>query len=508
MKFLKLFFSRAIPIMTAIVLQVLLIMAVNLYLKEHETFINTIFSIVAVLVFFALVTKDQPATYKLPWVIIILVFPFFGVMMYLLFGDSRLSRKYGKQFRANLHERKNQLEQSQKSLEKLKQQSISGYGQAEYIQKSAMLTIHESTNTEYLNSGEKFFLKLIEELKKAKKYIFMEYFIVEKGIMWDEIYSILKQKVKEGVEVYFLYDDVGCITRLKSRFYKKMRKDGIKCIVFNPFKPIVSIIHNNRDHRKITVVDGEKGFVGGANIADEYINIKQPFGVWKDSAIFLEGQGVDNLVKLFISMYNPFSKQKLDVKNFIVEHKVDYENGFVLPFGTGPKYLYGEYVGENIYANIINQAKKYVYITSPYLVIDTPLLNALKVAATRGVDVRIILPHIPDKKLMHILAKSNYPFLIKAGVKIYEFVPGFIHSKTFVCDDEIAVVGTINLDYRSLIHHFECGVWMYNTKSVKELYDDYNILLTKSMLISKENTKLKWHQNLVKKIMSIFTPLF
>ena len=337
----------------------------------------------------------------------------------------------------------------------------------------------------------------------------MEYFIIEEGKMWNSIYEILKEKIKNNVKVYIIYDDFGCMKTLAEDYYEKLNEEGISCVPANKFRPVLSRIHNNRDHRKITVIDGKIGFTGGINLSDEYINEKVKFGHWKDTAIKLEGEAVNNLTALFLEMWNSQNQEQLDEKKFL-NQKVEEikEVGVVAPYGDGPEYIYKDNIGKYVYINMLNAAKKYVYITTPYLLCDYEILNALCICAKKGVDVRIITPHIPDKKTIFIMTQSNYRNLIQNGVKIYEYTPGFIHAKQFICDDIFATCGTINLDYRSLVHHFECGVWMYNVQCIEKMKNDFLETQIISEEITEEKSKLKGIKKLLPEIMKVFFPLF
>ena len=337
----------------------------------------------------------------------------------------------------------------------------------------------------------------------------MEYFIIDEGVMWNSILEILEEKAKEGVDVRVIYDDMGCIRTLPKKYYKILESKGIKAIAFNKFVPLLSVVMNNRDHRKITVIDGEVGFIGGINLADEYINEKVRFGHWKDASMVMEGQAVWNLTVMFLQLWN-FNKEKAeDYEKFraIKSYETNIESdGYVQPYGDSP--LDGETVGEYVYLNIINKARDYVYINTPYLIIDNELVTALTLAAKSGVDVRIVTPHIEDKWYVHMVTRAYYTQLIECGVKIYEYVPGFIHSKTFVCDDEIGVVGTINMDYRSLYLHFECGVWLYKTKSVFEIKEDFLKTLEVCENITLDQCKnIKWSNRVLRAILRVFAPL-
>ncbi|HAX72148.1 MAG TPA: cardiolipin synthase, partial [Firmicutes bacterium] len=369
--------------------------------------------------------------------------------------------------------------------------------------------LQTNTITEYVTPGEIKFQRLKEELLKAKHFIFMEYFIIEEGSMWDPILEILAQKAKEGVDVRLMYDDVGCLSKIPYKYDEKIRKLGIKCAVFNPIGTFFNIRYNNRDHRKITIIDGHTAFTGGINLADEYINVNQHLGHWKDAALYLKGEGVWNLTLMFLQNWNYTTNTTDDYDLFKpkVHHLEPFESdGYVLPYGDSP--LDDEIVGELAYLNMINRAKDYIYINTPYLIVDNELVTALCLAAKSGVDVKIVTPHIPDKWYVHIVTRGYYKELIKAGVKIYEYTPGFMHSKTFVSDDELGIVGTINLDYRSLYLHFECAVWLYKTKSVSQIKEDFVKTLKVCQEITLEECdNVTVYAKVIRAILMIFAPI-
>ncbi len=357
--------------------------------------------------------------------------------------------------------------------------------------------------------GQAYFEALLEELEKAEKFIFMEYFIIEEGQMWNSILEILKRKAKQGVEVRIIYDDFGCMMTLPKNYNKKLEEYGIKCSIFNPANPIFTVIYNNRTHRKITVIDGKVAFTGGLNLADEYINKVEKFGYWKDTGILIKGEGVWSFTTMFLNIWNFLIKSDEDYSLYKCNEFKEYENlsdGYVIPFSDSP--LDKEIVSSNVYIALINNATKYVYITTPYLIIDHEMTSALCYAAKRGIDVRIITPHIPDKKVVFEVTRSNYPILIEAGVKIYEYLPGFMHAKSFVVDDLYSVIGTINLDYRSLFLHFECGIWIYNSKTIFDIKKDFLSTIEECKLITlEEATNISGLKELLRAILKVFAPL-
>ena len=427
----------------------------------------------------------------------------------MIYGGDKLSKRENKKMKNQNTKMKSSLVQDFNVLDRLGKESEYAKNQAQYILEYANCPIYENTYNEYLSPGEVKFEKLIEELQKAKHFIFLEYFIIEEGIVWDKILQILKEKVKEGVDVRVIYDDVGCVMKLPYRYEQKLESYGIKCKVFSPFIPLFTNKINNRDHRKIAVIDGNVGFMGGINLADEYINAYEKYGHWKDAAILLKGEAVFNLTVIFLTMWDFITNSEEDYLKFKPENFSNEKylsKGYVQPFDDSP--WVDEPIGETVYLNLINKAKRYIYINTPYLIIDNEMATALKIAAKSGVDVRIVTPHVPDKKFVHYVTKSYYHSFIKDNIKIYEYTPGFMHSKTFVVDDEYAVVGSINLDFRSLYLHFECGAWLYKTDSVLKLRNDFLRTLEVCQQISLQDCEnVKWYVKFSGLILRMFSPL-
>ena len=468
--------------------------------------ICTSLSIVALL--YILNSKSDPA-YKIAWVIPILLFPIFGGLFYLMFGRNKLSKRKKRDMIA-VDEKMNQsLVQNEMIIEQLEAQNQRAANLSRYIEKYSFCPVYQNTHTEYLPLGEIMYERLIEELKKAEKFIFLEYFIIDEGVMWDSILNILEEKVKQGVDVRVLYDDVGSLFKLPYGYEKKLQAKGIKCSIFNRLIPILSIHMNNRDHRKIAVIDGKTAFTGGINLADEYINAYDRFGHWKDSAILIQGESVWSFTVMFLSLWSYETETNEDYSQFhLTMDKAEPQptDGFVQPFCDSP--LDEEPMGESVYLNLIAQAERYIYINTPYLILNNVMLSALSSAAKRSVDVRIVTPHRGDRWFVHSMTRSNYKMLVESGVKIYEYSPGFIHAKSILVDDVHAVVGTINMDYRSLYLHFECGVYMYNTQSVKQLKDDFIDTLAKCQVITLADClAVKWYRKLGRTILRIFAPL-
>lgn len=469
-KLLKKVFSRTVVTALLIVIQVAWLAALLLQLGNSLPAIQTVLRILSIVAILFVIKSDMNPSYKIGWILLIAVLPILGGLMYVIFGNKRPTKNMREMLRAQL----------EKSAEYLgTQESITGEldgaaaGLFKYLEGSAGYPTAKNTTVRYYRVGEEMYADLLPELEKAEKFIFLEYFIIRPGEMWDGVLEILKRKAAAGVDVRIIYDDMGCIDILPANYNATLEGWGIRTMAFNRFVPAVSLVMNNRDHRKITVIDGKVGFTGGINISDEYINVKERFGHWKDTGLMLKGPGVFNLTLMFLEMWNAFNKDGDRYAEFIpdsFEGCGSADDGYVLSFSDSP--LDNESVGESVYTDMLYQAKDYIYITTPYLAIDSELQTALCMAAKRGVDVRMITPGIPDKKLVYRLTRSYYPTLLRAGVKIYEYTPGFIHAKSFVCDDKLCVVGTINMDYRSLYLHFECGTLMYNNPEIKQVRKD------------------------------------
>ena len=454
-----------------------------------------------------LINRDEIPEFKMPWLMILFLLPVIGAFVFMLLTSNSTSGKLYAHSEKVQEEVKTYLCQTAQ-LSDLRTQDMDAWLQANYLYKAAGMPCCGNTQTTYYSIGEDFHTALLEELKKAKRFILMEYFIVGEGAMWNPIHEILKEKAAQGVEVYFMYDDFGCIATLPWHYHKLLNSEGIHCTISNEFTPVLSHIHNNRDHRKITVIDGKVGFTGGLNLADEYINAIEKHGHWKDTAVKLTGEAVRNLTALFLISWNTQSKTQLDCAKFVSVSEPVKGGGTVIPFGSGPAPIYRETIAKNVYLNMINAAKETLYITTPYLICDHEMLAALCLAAKKGVDVRIITPHIPDKQTVFWMTRSNYGMLLSAGVRVYEYTPGFIHAKNLVCDDKFAVCGTINLDYRSLVHHFECGAWMYKTECISAMKEDFLNTMTVSKEIEKGRAAMRSWQKLIAEILKVFSPLF
>lgn len=466
--------GRLSIVAVSILLQVFWLFLVLWQFSYQFTYANLAIRTMAIIAVLVIVNKWINPANKLSWTFLILLSPVFGLLIYILFGRSGLTKRTRRRMDAVNKEVEACTVRDRQAQELLRGLDLSVYAQSKYINDWAGFPLYRNTRTDYYKCGEAMFPAMVKALEEAEHFIFLEYFIINEGVMLRTLEEILAKKAAQGVDVRLIYDDVGCISTLPPRYYKKLQALGIRCAAFNPFRPIISVVMNNRDHRKILVVDGKVGFTGGINLADEYINEIERFGYWKDTGIRIVGEAVWSLTSMFLEMWNYITRSTEDYRAFlpsVYQTEPFADDGFVQPYGDSP--LDHEYVGENIYLNIINRARKYVYIFTPYLIIDNEMLTALCNAAKSGVDVRIVTPGIPDKKIIFLLTQSYYAPLLRGGVKIYQYTPGFLHAKCFVSDDEIATVGSVNLDFRSLYLHFECGVFLYRSRAVAQVKEDF-----------------------------------
>lgn len=510
-RILKLLFNRIFYVALALLIQMGWLLITAWRLAAYSKYISNAIGIISVLIVLWIVNKKINPSYKLGWTILIMTVPVFGVLLYVLFGKSRIAQAIQDKYTQVQEESLPYMEQDEQTFQELEEQSAGAAVQSRYIHQYSSFPIHGNTTAEYFQVGDDMFPVLVRELEQAQHYIYIEYFIINDGVMWRTILDILERKAKEGVDVRLIYDGFGCLTTLPNRYDKVLREKSIKCTIFNPFRPLLNIVQNNRDHRKICVIDGKTGFTGGINLADEYINQKERFGHWKDTAVMLKGEAVWNMTVMFLHMWSVVNNSAEPMEHELhMPHKYHPEafedDGFVQPYSDTP--LDGEVLGENVYLNIINRAKKYVYICTPYLIIDNEMMTALCLAAKSGVDVRIMTPGVPDKKMVFLLTQSYYEQLLEAGVRIYEYQPGFLHAKSFVCDDEIAVVGTINLDYRSLYLHFECAAFLYENSEIPAVENDFQETLKKCQKITQEDyKKQKSFDKIAGSILRVFAPL-
>ena len=449
----------------------------NLYwLATLDDLIILILLVMQVIIFFRVIYRQMDAEFKIPWIIVLLVLPLIGAVLYIFFGHKNLKGKdarllgasdgLGAKFFTNKPDPK-VYDEFHKTFD--------------YLDNNSILCSHINNHVEYFRNGESFFPKFIQELENARDFIFLEFFIIGDGEEWQKVRKILIEKASQNVDVRVLYDDFGSTGVLKGSELKNLRKAGVKAYLFNPVKPIISGIYNNRDHRKIAVIDHRIAFTGGMNLADEYANIDSPFGYWKDTMISIEGSAINNLIQLFLTNYDLATKRTSNHAKFLdYDYPKFKESGVVFPFGHGPAPYFKERVGEETLVNIVNSAQKTLYISSPYFIPSESLLYSIRRAAINGVDVKLFLPGIPDKAIPYHIAQTYFASLLAAGVHIMIYRPGFNHMKTLLADGKLAFVGTINCDYRSLVHHFECGAVLYNVPCLKDVEADFKDMMIES----------------------------
>ena len=467
-----------------------------------RVWVNGLLNALSLLIILYLVRKDENSAYKVGWIALIGILPLLGGALYLAFGNKRPGKRLSLKMHAVDSAHKKDLQQQPGVLDSL---DAGGQGQSRYVAKYGPYPAWQNTRAQYFASGEAMYPQLLADLEKAQKSIFLEFFIVSHGCMWNGIEKVLRRKAAQGVDVRLIYDDFGSLLGLPSDFVIRMERAHIRCIPFNPVVPLVSLVMNHRDHRKIVVVDGNVAYTGGVNLADEYINAEQRFGYWKDAAIRLEGAAVWNFTVMFLNVWNAFRPQETDYTAFAPTRLPAVQDGVVQPYADSP--LDEEPLAETVYLDILSQAQRYVYIYTPYLAVGEEMLDALKSAAKRGVDVRLILPGIPDKKLVFRLSRSYYLPLLRAGVRIYEFTPGFLHAKCYVSDDRVAVVGSINMDYRSLFLHFECGTLLFHNSQIAALRKDVERTLPQCREIMRSDCRTNLPGTALDSVLRLLSPL-
>lgn len=507
-KVMKFLGHRVFLVGLALALQLGALWLMLLVFENYFVYFYSGLTLLSMIVVIIIISGNSNPGYKIAWIIPVLLFPIFGGALYLMFGGNKISKHEKKKMQRVKLYVQNHITQDEILEEKLKAENMDAYLQSHYLKMNADCPVYQNSSTEYLSTGEACYETLLEELRKAEKFIFLEFFIVHEGIMWNSILEVLEQKVKQGVDVRFLYDDMGSIFTLPNKYYRQLERKGIKCSAFNPFIPILTKRLNNRDHRKIVVIDGKVAFTGGINLADEYINVVEKYGHWKDNGILVRGEAVWSFTVLFLSLWDYVRKTEENYLEFLPQDKAPKikTDGYIQPYGDSP--LDEEATGETVYMNLINRAKKYIYITTPYLILDNEMTTALCNAAKSGIDVRIITPGIPDKKLVNQVTKANYAILLQNGVRIFEYKKGFIHAKTFVVDDAYATVGTVNMDYRSLYLHFECGVWLYQSSCIANIKKDLVETISQSREIKLEETEnISGLTRMMRAILKVFAPL-
>lgn len=511
-KYKKLFFSRVFMSIVFILIQVTWMLLLFMQFYQPNKYLEAIIRILSIIyIIYIINKKNEKLEYKAIWIIMVLIFPVFGVPYYMLYGDKRPGRRFKRRLDNADEKFRKYYSQDMRILDEMAEEKRRSSLTSRYILNDGNYPVFKNTRVDYYSSGEALYEAMIEELKKAEKFIFIEYFTIEISTFWNSILEILKKKADEGVEVRIMYDDFGSIAYLPKRYPKELEKlsPNIHAIKFNRVVPFFSPFMNNRDHRKILVIDGNVAFTGGINLSDRYININSPYGHWKDAGVRLIGDAVKSFVLMYMEMWEaivPGTFEEESVKKYIGKFKYDTgAEGYVQPYGDEP--FDSILLSENIYLEMIEQAEKYVYVYTPYLILSDELATAFCLAAKKGLDVRIVTPGIPDKKMIYRATRSNYPHLLSAGVRIYEYTPGFIHSKCLLIDGKRATVGTVNFDYRSLFLHFEDGVYYAENKAVTDLEKDMKETFRVCREVTLENTKKTIVGRLFDSLLEVVAPL-
>jgi len=502
---MKKIIGRLIAIIPAVLMQCLWYILILGILSKYKVFLNAVLLILSIVFVLYLISKRDESSYKILWLLIIFVQPILGTLLYILLGNKKTSRPLQKKLQTAEKNINLELESSPETIKRLECEDARTAQTFKYISGETHFPVTENSFMEYYPLGDDMFPAMCEELEKAERFIFLEYFIVQEGIFWNSLINILVKKAENGVDVRIMYDDLGSISKYSVLNALKLVSKKIKVVAFNPLL-FVSARLNNRDHRKIMVIDGKTAFSGGINLADEYINQASRFGHWKDIGFKITGMGVQSYTYMFMEFWNAFSAEKIPDKyldNSLFEKKGG--DGYVISYYDSP--FYRDAVSNNVFIDILSQSVKYVWFYTPYLILSDSLLDAFVRTAKRGVDVRIIMPGIPDKKVIFRLSRSYYEQLLEAGVKIYEYKSGFVHAKACISDDKLALIGTVNLDYRSLFLHFECSSLFYKSSAIFELKSDFEKTQIKchERLLSEEKKGLI--HRIINNILRIFAPL-
>ena len=488
------------------VLATLAVMAIVVLLSIYVPYFYLLMWATEIACVIQIASSNENPDYKVPWLLVVLVIPVAGMMLYIMFHSRTLKKKYIRRMeRLKSHA---YTKDDAAEFARLEAESVTARNQARMLCAISEAHLFQHTAQTYFPLGEDMFARMMEDLRRAENFIFLEYFIIEEGLFWNSILEVLREKAAQGVEVKVVYDDVGCMLTLPGNYWRTLRSWGIDATPFALLRGNADSEFNNRSHRKILVIDGKVGYTGGVNIADEYINEIVKHGHWKDVGLRLEGEAVQELTRLFLLDHGLNVRREPEIRqDYFPACPAADSQGWLIPFGDGPAPVYHHQVGKSVIQNMLHQARRYVYMMTPYLIIDSELCMSIENAARRGVDVRIIVPHIPDKKLILEMTRSYYARLMAAGVQVYEYEPGFIHAKCYLADDEIAMVGTINLDYRSLVHHFENGVWMYRTECIPAIQQDFADTFANSIHVDEGMLKKGMLQRLICTLVKMFAPM-
>ena len=468
-----------------------------------RVWVNGLLNALSLLIVLYLVRKDENSAYKVGWIALIGILPLLGGALYLAFGNKRPAKRLRLKMQAVEDAHKKDLVQEPGVLEGLDARE---QGQSRYVAKYGPYPAWQNTRTQYFACGEAMYPQLLADLEKAEKSIFLEFFIVSHGCMWNGIEKILRRKAAAGLDVRVIYDDAGCLSLLPHNYAELLRAEGIRAFSFNRCVPVLNLVMNNRDHRKIMVIDGRIGFTGGVNLADEYINRLVRFGYWKDSGVRLEGPGAGALANIFLTFWKAqYPDEDIDIDRDLPAAAPVPTDCLVQPFADTP--VDREAVAKNVYLELINQAQRRLQICTPYLILDNDLLACLRLAAKRGVDVRIYTPGVPDKPTIYQLTRSYFPHLLRAGVRIFSYTPGFLHAKTWLVDDRIAAVGTVNLDYRSLYLHFENSVLIYGGAVLDDVRRDLAEIEKESAEVKLADCRTGFFGTMYSAVLRLVAPL-
>lgn len=505
-KWFRLLFRRRVFVILLLLLQVALMVATVYSSSLAFHWVYNVLCIISFGVVLYVISTTRRGPYKLIWAVMILSFPLFGGLLYLLVRFQGMTMAFKKRLMSAESKMKPGAEENRGAEQALTQAFPQYVNQANYLTKTCGFRLYHNESTTYLTPGEVKFEKLLSALERAEKYIFLEYFIIQEGKMWNSVLDILCRKAKEGVDVRLIYDDLGCFLLLPHDYEKHLLEMGIRAVVFNRFRPALSTLQNHRDHRKIAVIDGKWAFTGGVNLADEYINERNKHGHWKDASVMISGAAAGSFALMFLSLWQALTGEKVEPEAYLsLQQAPLLGDGFVIPYCDNP--IDDEYVGEKVYMNLVNGAREYLYIQTPYLILDDGLISALTLAAKNGVDVKILTPGIPDKWYVHMTTRSYYKELLDGGIQIYEYTPGFIHSKVMVADDRVATVGTTNLDCRSLYLHFECGAWLCGSETAQVIRKDFLKTLEKCCRIKVQDCRVGFWKRLLQNVLRLFAPL-
>ena len=502
----KLIFQRVVAVSVGIALQIIFLIVTATYLRADFFWIRIAMTVLSWVVVIYIISCGVNPSYKIAWIVLILAFPVAGLTIYLLFGGNKISSYEHRKMQSIESVTMQQLRQDDAPLWELAAAGTPAFNHARYLLSASGYPIYDDADAEYFPTGESCYAAMLEELQKAEHYIFIEFFIIATGKMWTPILELLREKAAAGVDVRVVYDDFGCITRLPMGYAKKLGKFGIRAHAVNPYLPVLNGRMNNRDHRKLMIIDGKAAFTGGVNLADEYINLTHPHGHWKDCAVLVRGEAVWSMTAMFLAFWGYVDRSAEDLSVFRPRDAAVPSDGFLQPFADSP--LDHENVGASMYQSLIRSARRYVWLMTPYLILDDEMLSALCTAAKTGLDVRIVTPGVPDKWYVHTVTRANYEALTAAGVRIYEYTPGFVHSKLALADGKFALVGTVNLDFRSLYLHFEDGVYLCGASAIEDIHADFAATFPKCEEITYAACK-RTHpgQRLLQTLLKLFSPL-